>query len=76
MRIQTLNFESMTRKSILGGIWAEKDRVVRFACKLAQWYLKDADSYSDISFLNLFVSSENWHTWFLMMLILVPLLVL
>ena len=35
-RIQTLIFESMTRKSILGGIWAEKVRVVCFPRKLAQ----------------------------------------
>ena len=51
-RIQNLTFEVPTPKSIFGQIWAGKVKVSCFVRKLAQWYLKDADSYSNNSFLN------------------------
>ena len=47
-------------KSIFGQIWAEKVKGVCFPDNLHKWYLEDADSYFNISFL---IFETKIHFW-------------
>ena len=59
-RVQTSTFEILTPNCIFGQICAQKVKVVRLSENWYTWYLKDVDSYTNISFMNFQLYISFW----------------